>query len=137
VRSHGYVEAGLNAVRAPTRLAVSVAAALVWLFDPVAAAAQQTARIARIGFLATDLVANPHLPEAFRQGMRALGYVEGRDVVIEYRDAGGKIERLPALAAELVALKIDVVVAPNTPAALAAKQATGTLPSSSSASANR
>jgi ABC-type uncharacterized transport system substrate-binding protein len=61
-------------------------------------------------------------------GLRDLGYVEGRNVVIEYRDAGGKVERLPALAAELVALKVDVIMAESTPLALAAKQATRTLP---------
>ena len=66
--------------------------------------------------------------EAFRQGLRDLGYVEGRNVVIEYRDAEGKSERLPALAVELVALKVDVIVAPPTPAALAAKQVTKTIP---------
>jgi ABC-type uncharacterized transport system substrate-binding protein len=66
--------------------------------------------------------------EAFRQGLRDLGYVDGRSVVIEYRDAEGKYDRLPALAAELVALKVDVIVAADTPAALAAKQATRTLP---------
>jgi putative ABC transport system substrate-binding protein len=98
------------------------------LATPLAAEAQQPAKIARIGFLALDLAPNPHLPEAFRQGLRDLGYVEGRTVVIEYRDAKGKSERLPALAAELVALKVDVIVAPSTPAALAAKQATRTLP---------
>jgi len=70
----------------------------------------------------------PHVREAFLQGLRDLGYVEGRNVVIEYRDAEGKSERFPALAAELVALKVDVIVAPGTPAALAAKQATRTLP---------
>jgi putative ABC transport system substrate-binding protein len=64
--------------------------------------------------------------EAFRQGLRDLGYVEGRNVVIEYRDAEGKLERFPALAAALVALKVDVIVTGNTPAALAAKQATRT-----------
>jgi putative tryptophan/tyrosine transport system substrate-binding protein len=66
--------------------------------------------------------------EAFLQGLRDLGYVEGRNVVMEYRFAEGKLERYPALAAELVALKVDAIVAPITPAALAAKQATRTLP---------
>jgi putative ABC transport system substrate-binding protein len=95
---------------------------------PLAAEAQQAAKIARIGFLATNLAATPHSREAFLQGLRDLGYVEGRNVVIEYRDAEGKLDRLPALAAELVALKVDVIVAPPTVAALAAKQATRTLP---------
>ncbi len=96
---------------------------------PFTAEAQQAAKIARIGYLVLNLAANPHLTEAFRQGLRDLGYVEGRNVVIEYRDAEGKFERLPALAAELVALKVDViVVAGGTLVALAAKQATRTLP---------
>ncbi len=99
---------------------------------PLAVEAQQAAKVPRIGWLslnlAAGLAANPHLIEAFRQGLRDLGYVEGRNVVIEYRDAEGKLERLPALAAELVALKVDVIVAPPTLAALAAKQATRTLP---------
>jgi putative ABC transport system substrate-binding protein len=95
---------------------------------PFAAEAQQAAKIARIGYLALNLAANPHLREAFRQGLRDLGYVEGRNLVIETRSAEGKLERLPALAAELVALKVDVIVASGTPAALAAKQATRTLP---------
>ena len=77
---------------------------------PLAAEAQQAAKVARIGYLSPNLAANPHLREAFRQGLRDLGYVEGRNVVIEYRDAEGKLERLPALAAELVALKVDVIV---------------------------
>ncbi len=96
---------------------------------PLTAEGQQAAKIARIGFLSGSLAANPHLPEAFRQGLRDLGYVEGRNVVIEYRDAEGKLERLPALAAELVALKVDVIVTSGgMPAALAAKQATRTVP---------
>ena len=86
------------------------------------------AKVARIGYLGTNRAANPHLHEAFRQGLRDLGYVEGRNLVIEYRDAEGKVERLPALAPELVALNVDVIVAPGTPQALAAKQATRTIP---------
>jgi putative tryptophan/tyrosine transport system substrate-binding protein len=96
---------------------------------PRASEAQQAAKVARIGYLATNLAANPRGREAFLQGLRDLGYVEGRNVVIEYRDAEGKLERLPALAAELVALKVDVIVAAaGTVSALAAKQATRTLP---------
>jgi len=98
------------------------------LAAPLAAEAQQAAKIPRIGYLAGDLAGGPHLPEAFRQGLRDLGYVEGRNVVIEYRDAEGKLERLPALAAELVALKVDVIVVPGLLHVLAAKQATRTLP---------
>ena len=99
------------------------------LAAPLATDAQQAAKVARIGYLATGGAATPRLREAFRQGLRDLGYVEGRNSVIEYRDAEGKSERLPALAAELVALKVDVIVAAaGTPPALAAKRATGTLP---------
>jgi putative ABC transport system substrate-binding protein len=98
------------------------------LSAPLAAQAQQAAGVARIGYLGTNRAANPHLHEALRQGLRDLGYEEGRNLVIEYRDAEGKIDRLPALAAELVALKPDVIVAPGTPQALAAKQATSTIP---------
>ena len=96
---------------------------------PLAAEAQQAAKVARIGYLTGgNLAARPLLLEAFRQGLRDLGYVESRNVVIEYRDAEGKLERLPTLAAELVAHKVDVIVASGTLAALAAKQATRTFP---------
>jgi putative ABC transport system substrate-binding protein len=105
-----------------------LAGAATLLAAPLAAGAQQAAKIARIGYLSTDLAANPHTHEAFRQGLRDLGYVEGRNVVIEYRDAEGKFERLPALAAELVALEVDVIVAGGNSLARAAKQATRTLP---------
>jgi putative ABC transport system substrate-binding protein len=98
------------------------------LAAPLAAEAQQAGKIARIGYLAPNRAASPHMPEAFRQGLRDLGYVEGRNVMIEYRSAEGKLERLPALAAELVALKVDVIVASSTVGALAAKQATTTIP---------
>ena len=101
----------------------------VLLAAPLAAEAQQAAKVARIGYLATNLAGIPHVHEAFRQGLRDLGYVEGRNLMIEYRSAEGKLERLPALAAELVALKVDVIVAAaGTPPALAAKQATRALP---------
>ena len=110
------------------RLAFGITLLLGGLFSPRATGAQQAATAARIGYLATDLAASPHLREAFRQGLRDLGYVEGRNVVIEYRDAEGKFERLPTLAAELIALKVDVIMAVSTPAAVAAKQATRVLP---------
>jgi putative ABC transport system substrate-binding protein len=93
---------------------------------PLAAEAQPAAKIFRIGYLATN--PTPHFQEAFRQGLRDLGYTEGRNLVIEDRNAAGKQERLPALAAELVAVKVDVIVAAGTPAALAIKQVTTTLP---------
>src|SRR5882762_2704630 len=88
------------------------------LSAPLAAEAQQAAKVPRIGWLATNLAANPHLREAFRQGLRDLGYVEGRNVVIEYRDAEGKLDRLPALAAELITLKVDVIVAASAAATM-------------------
>src|SRR5438128_10153848 len=110
------------------RLVFTLVLLLSGLFNPVAVEAQQAAKIARIGYLAGDLAGSPQLPEAFHQGLRDLGYIEGRNVVIETRDAEGKPERFPALAAELVALKVDVIVAPPRAAAVAAKQATQTIP---------
>src|SRR5947207_1432341 len=96
---------------------------------PLAADAQQAAKVARIGYLTSSLGVDSPLPEAFRQGLRDLGYVEGRNVAIESRDAKGKADRLPALAAELVLLKVDVIVAaPGTLAARVAKEATNTIP---------
>jgi len=95
---------------------------------PLAAEAQQAAKIARIGYLSSSLADGLHTTEAFRQGLRDLGYVDGSNVAIEYRDAEGKLERLPALAAELVALKVDVILAAGSLLALAAKQATKTIP---------
>ena len=103
-------------------------AAGVLLAAPLAVGAQQAAKVARIGILAGNQAASPHTLEAFLQGLHDLGYVEGRNVVIEYRDAEGKPEQIPALAAELLALKVDIVFAPSTPAALATKQATRTVP---------
>ena len=91
--------------------------------------AQQPKKIARIGYLAAvSSAADAPRLEAFRQGLRELGYVEGQNVIIEFRHEGGSFARLPALAAELVALKIDVLVAVTTNAALAAKKTTATIP---------
>jgi putative tryptophan/tyrosine transport system substrate-binding protein len=99
------------------------------LATPLAAEAQQAAKVPRIGYLTTSLGVSPQRPEAFRQGLRDLGYVEGRNLVIEYREAEGKVDRLPALAAELVALKVDVIVTgASTLAARVAKEATRTIP---------
>ena len=89
------------------------------LAAPLAAGAQPAAKIARIGYLAFNLAGSPHLHEAFRQGLRDLGYVEGRNVVIEYRDAEGKLERLPQLAQDLVRLKVDVIVTGSNPHVIA------------------
>ncbi len=108
-------------------LAVVLAVSLTLL--PLAAEAQQAAKVSRIGYLASlPPAAYPQLHEAFLQGLRDLGYVQGRNLVIEYRFAGGKSERFPALAAELVALKVDVIMTGSTPATLAATQATRSLP---------
>jgi putative ABC transport system substrate-binding protein len=99
------------------------------LAAPLAAEAQQAAKVARIGYLSPNLGATPHLRDAFLQGLRDLGYVQGRNVVIEYRDAEGKLERFPGLAAELVALKVDVILAEGgTLGPRVAKQATTTIP---------
>jgi putative ABC transport system substrate-binding protein len=101
------------------------------LTAPLAAQAQQPANVARIGYLVTGVLASPEtrvLLDAFRQGLRERGYVEGQNIVIEYRAADGTLERFPALAAELVRLKPEVIVAQGTPAALAAKDATTTIP---------
>ena len=103
---------------------VAGASVVAW---PSAAQAQQAVKMARIGYLASNL-ANQGPLDAFRQGLRDVGYVEGRNVVIEYRDAQGKLDPLPALAAELVALKVDVIVASSTAAALAARRATTIVP---------
>jgi putative ABC transport system substrate-binding protein len=96
---------------------------------PLPARAQEPEKVARIGFLgaisAGDLA--KHL-DALRQGLRDLGYAEGKDIVIEYRWAEGKYEHLPELAAELVRLDVRVIVTHGTPGSLAAKRATTTVP---------
>jgi putative ABC transport system substrate-binding protein len=99
------------------------------LAGPLAAEAQQPSNVPRIGFLASGASAeSPPRLATFQQGLHDLGYVEGRNIRIEYRWADGKMERLPAFALELVGLAVDVIVATSTPAALAAKDATRTIP---------
>ena len=91
--------------------------------------AQQPTKIPRIGYLGVNsLNVNPDRREAFRQGLRELGYVEGKNIVIEWRSAEGKQDRLPALAAELVRLKVDIIIAGGPPSTRAAKEATITIP---------
>ena len=99
------------------------------LASPFAARAQQAGKVYRIGVLETIPAAlNAAKLDALRKGLRDLGYVEGRNLIIEYRSADGRAERFPDLAFELVRLKVDLIVTRGTPAAKAAKSATGTIP---------
>jgi putative ABC transport system substrate-binding protein len=93
---------------------------------PGAAVSQQPSKVPHIGFLRAE--APDLLFDAFRDGMRSLGYIDGQSVVIEQRWAHGHLERLPELAAELVHMKVDVIVTASTPGVLAAKRATATIP---------
>jgi putative ABC transport system substrate-binding protein len=111
-----------------TRL-LALAATLALLAAPLAAEAQQAGKVPRIGFLsATSPSDRPSLLDAFRQRLRELGWVEGQNIVIDYRFAGGRLERLPDLAAELVRLKVDIIVSFGTQGVTAAKNATETIP---------
>jgi putative tryptophan/tyrosine transport system substrate-binding protein len=99
------------------------------LAAPLASFAQQPAKIARIGFLfAASSQGTESQLQAFREGLRELGYVEGKNLQLELRWGEGKLERLPALAAELVQLKVDIIVAVSSPSVIAARQATRTIP---------
>jgi len=98
------------------------------LAAPLAAEAQKAGKVPRIGVLSPDSPGPSPLLEAFRQGLRNLGYVEGQNIAIEYRFAGAKPELLPNLAAELARLKVDVILTINTAASQAAKNATKTIP---------
>jgi putative ABC transport system substrate-binding protein len=97
------------------------------LAAPLAAEGQPAREVHRIGFLSSGSPSS-HSLEGFRQGLRELGWVEGENIVIDYRFAQGRFDRLPDLAAELVRLKVEVIVASPTPPAVAAKNATGTIP---------
>src|SRR5215216_2530417 len=100
--------------------------AAVW---PVVARAQQVGKIYRIGILEPIPAArNAANLDALRKGLRELGYIEGRNLIIEYRSADGRAERFPDLASELVRLNFDLIVTRGTPAAVAAKNATRVIP---------
>ena len=106
-----------------------VTLALAILLAPVVADAQPSARVPRIGYLGNSSPSlEPDLVEAFQQGLRNLGYVEGQTIVIEYRWAEGGYDRFPDLVADLIRLKVEVIVTAGTPGTLAAKQATKTIP---------
>jgi putative tryptophan/tyrosine transport system substrate-binding protein len=106
-----------------------VAGMMAMLAAPLAAEAQQAGKVNRIGFIvAATPTETVHLFKALNEGLRELGYVEGRNVVFERRFAEGRQERLPALAADLVQLKVDVLVTGSNPVIAAVKQATATIP---------
>jgi putative tryptophan/tyrosine transport system substrate-binding protein len=114
-------------VNARRKLLVAIGAGV--LMAPHASLGQQQSKVARIGFLAGDSLAdNRHRLQTFCDGLHELGYVEGKNLVIEYRWAEGHYERPPGLAAELVRLPVDVIVAVGDPVVFAAKQATSTIP---------
>ena len=100
--------------------------ATFFLTNPSVEAAQQPAKIPRIGFLTGQTTTS--FIEAFRQGLRDLGYTEGKTIIIDFRGAGGKVEHIPELLAELIGLDVSVIVTSGMPAVIAAKKATSTIP---------
>ena len=115
-----------SAIQNPKWLGLS---AIAFMLLAAVANAQQTGKIFRIGFLDTSTASgSAGLLETFRQEMRKLGWIEGKNITIEYRFAEQKPERTPELAADLVRLKVDLIAVVTTPAALAAKKATTTIP---------
>ena len=111
-------------VRCAATLIVAVVLAVFVM--PLALAAQRAGKVAHIGILRAGSPPDPYV-EALRQGLRELGYIEGRNISITYRWTEGRDDRLPSLAADLVQLKVDVIVA-STSAAIAAKRASSTIP---------
>jgi putative ABC transport system substrate-binding protein len=111
------------------RSGVALLLVLGFLVAPVGVEPQTTRKVYRIGMLeVVPQISNTNNLASFRQGLKELGYVEEQNFVIEYRSADGRGGRFPDLAGELVRLKVDVIVTRGTPAALAAKHATGTIP---------
>src|SRR5260370_5780667 len=109
------------------RVGLAVIFARSLALAPVAAGGQQGGKVYRIGVLSAEVLP-PRLLQSFQEGLRELGYEEGKNLAIESRDAGGKNERLAALADELVQLKVDIILTVNTPPTQAAKNATATIP---------
>ena len=109
-------------------IVVRLAAAVLLLATAVAAEAQQAAKVYRVGFVSASQGSPDPQFDAFRQGLRELGYAEGKNVVVEARFAEGRLERLPGLVAELIGLRIDVLVAGSPAAAVAAKKASSAIP---------
>jgi ABC-type uncharacterized transport system substrate-binding protein len=108
---------------------LSIIVALAFAFGGAVADAQQTGKVLRISYLDDSTASGSAvLVEAFRQELSKFGWIEGKNIAIEYRFAEQKNERLPELAADLVRLKVDLIVVAGTPSALAAKSATTTIP---------
>lgn len=108
-------------------LILTLASVVPWA--PFSAEAQQGRKMARVGRLSPiSSATDQRVFEGFRRGLRELGWVEGENIAFEYRFAEGQLDRLPALASELVGLKVDVILAGSIPGVLAAKNATGTIP---------
>ena len=106
-------------------LVLALSAMLFAVYVP--AEAQQTKKVPRIGFLGSLGLQSPNL-EAFRHGLRDLGYIEGKNILVEYRFIEGKLDRIPSLVTELLQLNVDVFVSTSSPAIRAAKEATRTIP---------
>ena len=119
----------MSIARAVASACRSLPATAILLAPVPAAEAQPTDKLPRIGYLGMNRPEDlPHLLEALRQGLRDVGRVEGQNLIIEYRWAKGREDRLPALAAELVRLNVDVIVAASLQAIQAAQKATTTIP---------
>ena len=110
------------------QIIVRLAAAVLLLAGSVAVPAQQAAKVYRIGYVTPGSRSMDPRFDAFRQGLRELGYVEGKNVIVEARFAEGRLERLPALVAELIGLKVDVLLAGSPVGAVTAKNASTTVP---------
>src|SRR5262245_4083025 len=113
----------------PAVIRLAVATALLVLAGPLTPQAQPVGKVYRIGLLSNTSLNGPQpISDGLRQGLREHGWVEGQNILIDYRFADDRLDRLPALAAELVRLKVDIIVAPATPTTAAAKNATQTIP---------